>query len=91
MFMLHLNLIILLFFLRSMSELTRSRIQLEYDQMSRNTADPIDPYKFAVYKIMGRCELNKRTLPHITSSTEDWLWLQVQYHWLSRSLSFPIN
>jgi nuclear pore complex protein Nup93 len=62
-----------------MSELTRSRIQLEYDQMSRNTADPIDPYKFAVYKIMGRCELNKRTLPHITSSTEDWLWLQVQY------------
>ncbi|CAO3693041.1 unnamed protein product [Umbelopsis ramanniana] len=61
----------------SMSELTRSRIQLEYDQMSRNTADPIDPYKFAVYKIMGRCELNKRTLPHITSSTEDWLWLQL--------------
>ncbi|GAB5593208.1 nuclear pore complex subunit [Umbelopsis nana] len=62
---------------RSMTDLTRSRIQLEYDQMSRNTAEPIDPYKFAVYKIMGRCELNKRTLPHITNSTEDWLWLQL--------------
>ncbi|KAJ2957530.1 hypothetical protein NQZ79_g6749 [Umbelopsis isabellina] len=61
----------------AMSDLTRSRIQLEYDQMARNTAEAADPYKFAVYKIIGRCELNKRTLPYIISNTEDWLWLQL--------------
>ncbi|KAG2171395.1 hypothetical protein INT43_009056, partial [Umbelopsis isabellina] len=61
----------------AMSDLTRSRIQLEYDQMARNTAEAADPYKFAIFKIIGRCEMNKRTLPHIISNTEDWLWLQL--------------
>lgn len=34
-----------------------------------------DPYKFALYKIIGRCELSKKTFPEIVRTKEDWLWL----------------
>lgn len=39
----------------------------------------LDPYKYAVYKIVGKCDLAKKSLPNaINLSIEDWLW----YHLL---------
>ncbi|KAJ3089450.1 hypothetical protein HK102_006381 [Quaeritorhiza haematococci] len=38
-----------------------------------------DPFKVAVYKIIGRCELNRKTIPgsDVLPSTEDYLWFQL--------------
>lgn len=33
-----------------------------------------DPFKFALYKIIGRCEVSKKTFPGVINTTEDWLW-----------------
>ena len=38
--------------------------------------DSIDPYKIACYKIIGRCELSKRSIDHVGQGVEDWIWLQ---------------
>ena len=49
----------------------------EYSQRSRLAPeDTIDPYRMVCYKIIGRCELQKRTLDAITNDMNDWLWLQ---------------
>lgn len=37
-----------------------------------------DPYKYAVYKVIGKCDLAKKTLPAaINLSIEDWLWFHL--------------
>ena len=38
--------------------------------------DSVDPYRIACYKIIGRCELSKRSLEHVSQGVEDWIWLQ---------------
>jgi len=35
-----------------------------------------DPYQIACYKIIGRCELSKRSIDGISQGVEDWIWLQ---------------
>jgi nuclear pore complex protein Nup93 len=35
-----------------------------------------DPYRTACYKIIGRCEMNRRSLEPIKDSMQDWVWLQ---------------
>lgn len=38
----------------------------------------LDPYKYAVYKIIGKCDLAKKSLPSaINLSIEDWLWFHL--------------
>lgn len=41
----------------------------------------IDPYKFAIYKILGKCDLNKKSFPknfmEINSNINDWLWMNL--------------
>ncbi|KAL8707377.1 MAG: hypothetical protein Q9220_007601, partial [cf. Caloplaca sp. 1 TL-2023] len=55
----------------------QDRISMEYQQKSRMAPDnSLDPYKMACYKIIGRCELTKRTFEGINQSSNDWLWLQ---------------
>ncbi|KAL8718551.1 MAG: hypothetical protein Q9225_004323 [Loekoesia sp. 1 TL-2023] len=55
----------------------QDRINAEYQQKSRMAPEnSLDPYKMACYKIVGRCELTKRTLEGINQSSNDWLWLQ---------------
>lgn len=37
-----------------------------------------DPYKYSVYKIIGKCDLTKKSLPQsINLSIEDWLWFHL--------------
>ncbi|KAF1987358.1 NIC-domain-containing protein [Aulographum hederae CBS 113979] len=55
----------------------QSHIHKEYLQRSRLAPESsLDPYRLAVYKILGRCELAKRSLEGISSNWEDWIWLQ---------------
>ena len=36
-----------------------------------------DPFKLALYKLLGRLEPSRRSVPHVTTTTEDWLWFQL--------------
>ncbi|KAK4547794.1 hypothetical protein LTR36_000752 [Oleoguttula mirabilis] len=38
--------------------------------------DSIDPYRMMCYKVIGRCDLQRRSLDGITNDMMDWMWLQ---------------
>ena len=55
----------------------QTAINNEYSQRSRLAPeDSIDPYRMMCYKVVGRCELQKRNLEGITTDMMDWIWLQ---------------
>lgn len=37
----------------------------------------VDPFKGALFKLMGKVEPHRRNLPYVTGTTEDWLWFQL--------------
>jgi len=37
----------------------------------------VDPFKLALYKLMGRLDHTRRSVPLVTVTTEDWLWFQL--------------
>lgn len=51
----------------------QERIQTEFNQHIRFFNDT-DPFKYALYKIVGRCDIARKSFPEIISTTEDWLW-----------------
>lgn len=56
----------------------RERFLSEYNQRIRHLAETSgDPFKHALYKIIGRAEISRRNIPGVTNTTEDWLWLQL--------------
>lgn len=55
----------------------QAKINTEYMQRTRLAPDnQTDPYRLACYKVIGRCELSKRSLETISQGVEDWMWLQ---------------
>ncbi|KAM9934292.1 hypothetical protein OXX80_006110 [Metschnikowia pulcherrima] len=47
-------------------------------QFINEDAPEFDPYKYAVYKIIGKCDLVRRNLPRaLNLSIEDWLWFHL--------------
>lgn len=56
----------------------RDRFLSEYNQRIRQLAENNgDPFKHALYKIIGRAEISRRNIPGVTNTTEDWLWVQL--------------
>lgn len=53
-----------------------SDLHTEYNQYIKTSIDG-DPFRLAVYKIIGRCDLTNKTIPAVTLSVEDWLWLNL--------------
>ena len=51
-----------------------TRLHNEFNQHIKNALNG-DPYRLAVYKIIGRCDLTKKSIPEITLNVEDWLWI----------------
>ncbi|KAI0028083.1 nucleoporin-interacting protein NIC96 [Vararia minispora EC-137] len=37
----------------------------------------VDPFKLALYKLIGKLDPGRRTVPLVTATTEDWLWFQL--------------
>ncbi|GAA5992093.1 hypothetical protein JCM11641_002537 [Rhodosporidiobolus odoratus] len=62
---------------RRLPKLLRDRFLAEYNQRIRYLSDTSDPYKHALYKLIGRVEINRRNVPGVTQTTEDWLWFQL--------------
>lgn len=54
----------------------QEQIHSEYAQEFR-PGQSYDPYRQALYKIIGRCDLQHRSLPEVATTTEDWIWLQL--------------
>jgi nuclear pore complex protein Nup93 len=54
----------------------QERIQTEFNQHVRFFGDT-DPFKYALYKIVGRCDVSRKSFPEIISTTEDWLWVHL--------------
>lgn len=55
----------------------QNSINNEYSQRQRLAPeDSIDPYRMVCYKVIGRCDLNRRSLDNITNDMLDWTWLQ---------------
>ena len=62
---------------RRLSRHNQDRLNTDYQQRSRIAPEnTLDPYRMACYKIVGRCELNKRSIDGISQGVEDWTWLQ---------------
>lgn len=53
------------------------RLQNEFSQRIKFVSESSDPFKHALYKILGRCDLSRKTLHGILNVTEDWMWLQL--------------
>lgn len=53
-----------------------------------------DPFKLALYKLMGKLEPSRRNVPQVTTTTEDWLWLQltmVRIFQKKKKVYFPLH
>ncbi|QPG74934.1 hypothetical protein FOA43_002272 [Brettanomyces nanus] len=55
----------------------QGRLTNEFNQYFKHTSKEVDPYRYAVYKVLGRCDLSRKDLPSITLSIEDWLWFHL--------------
>ncbi|KAF8497062.1 nucleoporin-interacting protein NIC96 [Russula emetica] len=54
----------------------RDHVQAIYNaHMLHSTS--VDPFKLALYKLMGKLDPSKRNVPLVTATTEDWLWFQL--------------
>lgn len=55
------------------------QFQFVLDDVDSAVMSPgFDPYKYAVYKIVGKCDMGNRTLPHaLNLLIEDWLWFHL--------------
>lgn len=55
----------------------QTRINNTYSQRAQFAPEnSVDPYRMACFKIIGRCELSRRSLDNINQNMEDWVWLQ---------------
>ena len=57
-------------------KLHRDHLQSTYNGHMLHSSTT-DPFKLALYKLMGKIDPTKRTVPDITITTEDWLWFQL--------------
>lgn len=62
---------------RRLDRKAQDHINREYQMRTRVAPEnQNDPYQIACYKIIGRCELSKRSIDGISQGVEDWIWLQ---------------
>jgi len=53
----------------------QAKLNTKFGNFKNAAEGTIDPYHFACMKIVGRCELNKRTLDGVRIDMDDWIWL----------------
>lgn len=68
-----------LVFLFRLSPTSENKLRLHYRRVLRNCADP---YKRAVYCMIGKCDINDNH-GEIADKTEDYLWLKVPFPWFA--------
>lgn len=62
---------------RKLPRKLQEMINGEYHQRQKIAPEhSVDPYRMACYKIVGRCDLQRRNLESVGQGVEDWIWLQ---------------
>ncbi|PVU93142.1 hypothetical protein BB559_003412 [Furculomyces boomerangus] len=61
---------------RTLDASSQERISASVGMMRVNMR-VVDPYKFSVYKVIGRCDLARKTVHEVIQTTEDYIWHQV--------------
>ncbi|KAF2828354.1 NIC-domain-containing protein [Ophiobolus disseminans] len=61
---------------RRLSPDLQQKISHVFAQRARLAAGQDDPYRMACYKLVGRCDLSRRSLSPVKESMDDWVWLQ---------------
>ena len=62
---------------RKLGRKLQEMINGEYHQRQKIAPEhSVDPYRMACYKIVGRCDLQRRNLESVGQGVEDWIWLQ---------------
>lgn len=65
-------------------------IRKEFNDLARVfEPENSDPYKFALFRIIGRCELARKAFPGVIETTEDWLWIHLSLIAEEPSTSMP--
>ncbi|KAF9456680.1 nucleoporin-interacting protein NIC96 [Collybia nuda] len=54
----------------------RDHLQAVYNAHMLHSATA-DPFKLALYKLMGKIDPTRRSVQQVTTTTEDWLWFQL--------------
>lgn len=61
----------------NLSERLHQEFNQQFSFINENEEN-YDPFKYSVYKIVGKCDLSKKKLPQsINLSIEDWLWFHL--------------
>ena len=56
----------------------QTRITAEYQQRVRAAPEnSLDPYRMACFKLLGRCDLTRRSIDGINQDLDTWIWLQI--------------
>lgn len=61
---------------RALSRSERNPLQATYNSHILHSPDT-DPFKLALFKIIGKLDPARRSVPLVTATTEDWLWFQL--------------
>lgn len=61
---------------RRLSPDLQQKISHVFAQRLRLGTETDDPYRTACYKLVGRCDLSRRSLAPVKESMDDWVWLQ---------------
>lgn len=69
------------------------RLNAEFNQQFAFINDDLkgnfDPFKYSVYKLIGKCDLSKKRLPNeINLGIEDWIWFHLS---IINEFSFDLN
>ncbi|KAF9323502.1 hypothetical protein BGZ91_003539 [Linnemannia elongata] len=61
---------------RTLPSTLQDRLRTDFNNRIRYSSDTVDPYKLTLFKIIGQCELTKRTTP-VIGAVEDFIWLHL--------------
>ncbi|ODV92037.1 hypothetical protein CANCADRAFT_19847, partial [Tortispora caseinolytica NRRL Y-17796] len=60
---------------RRLPRVLNERLRSEFKQNLRFYKEGTsDPYKYAVYKLVGRADLSNKNIPDVLPTAEDWIW-----------------
>ncbi len=55
----------------------RDALMGDWNERVRYLNNNEDPFRYAMWKIIGRLEINKKTIPCVIDTWQDWMWLQL--------------
>lgn len=65
-----------LWFFDRLPKAHRDHLQSIYNTHMLNSSTA-DPFKLALFRLMGKLDPARRSIPLVTATAEDWLWFQL--------------